>query len=99
MQRAVTPQRPSENDCFADNAIEYAEEIDTLLSSASIYGRPFCNLHLTDDVDLLGGTEEELRQLTERLEKRAAGYGMEISSNKSKTIIHSIEIDHLATYG
>ena len=36
-----------------------------------IGGRPLCNLRLSDidsDIDLLGGREEELQQLTERLE-------------------------------
>ena len=35
-------------------------------------------------LSLLGGSEEELQQLAERLEKTAAGYGMEISSDKKK---------------
>ena len=40
-------------------------------------------LAFADDIDLLEGSEE-LQQLTERLQKTAAGYGMEISSDKSK---------------
>ena len=36
-------------------------------------------------MDLLGTGEKELQQLTERLEKTVASYGMEISSDKSKT--------------
>ena len=52
--------------------------------------RPLCNLLFADDIDLLGGSEEELQQLTERLDKTAAGYGVEISYDKSKFIANSI---------
>ena len=45
---------------FADDAVEDAEEIDTILSSVSIGGRPLCNLQCADNIDLLGGSEEEL---------------------------------------
>ena len=38
---------------------EDAEEIDTSLSSVSIGRRPLCNLWFADDIDLLGGSEEE----------------------------------------
>ena len=34
---------------------------------------------------------EKLQQLTERLEKTAAGYGMEISSHKIKILVNSIK--------
>ena len=44
----------------------------------SIGGRPLCNLQCADNIDLLGDSEEELHQLTERLEKAAAGNGVEI---------------------
>ena len=40
---------------------------------------------------LLGSNEEEFQQLTHRLEKTAAEYGMEISSGKSKIIVNSIK--------
>ena len=67
-----TPQYPSENHCFADDASEDAEESDIPLSSVSTGGRPLCNLRFPDDIDLLGGSEEkELQWLTERLEKTA----------------------------
>ena len=35
------------------------------------------------------GSEQELQQLTERLQKTAAGYGTETSSNKSKILVNS----------
>ena len=73
MQKASTPQHLSENDCFADDAVEDAEETDIPLSSVFIRGRPLCNLQFVDDIDLLTGSEEELQQLAERLNKTAAG--------------------------
>jgi hypothetical protein len=85
MQKALTPMHSSVNDCFADEA----GETDTSLSSVSIGGRPLCNLRFADDIDLLGSSEEELQQLTRRLEETAAEYGMEISSEKSKILVNS----------
>ena len=55
------------------------EDFDT---SASTERLPPCNLWFADDIDLLGSGEEALQQLTERLHKTAAGYGMDISSRK-----------------
>ena len=55
----------------------------------SIGGRPLCNLRLADDIDLLRSSEEELQQLTQRLEETVAEYGMEISSDKSKILVNS----------
>ena len=60
-------------------------------TSASIEERPICNLRFADDINLLGGSEEELQQLAERLEKTAAGYGMEISSVKSTNLVNIIK--------
>ena len=48
-------------------------------------------MRFADDIDLLGGGKEELQQLTERLEKTAADYGMEISSDKSKILVNSVK--------
>ena len=72
MEKALTHLWQSENDQSADNS----EEVDTSLSSVSIGGRPLCNLQFAGSIDLLGGSEEELQQLVERLEKIAAGYGI-----------------------
>ena len=63
MQKASTPQHPSENSCFAADAVEDAEEIETRSSSVSIGGGMLCNLWFADNVDLLGGSED-LQQLT-----------------------------------
>ena len=56
----------------------------------STRGRPLCNLRFAD-IDVLGSSEEELQQHIERLEKTAAGYGIEISSDKSKILVNSIK--------
>ena len=61
-----------------------AEENDIPLSSASIAGRPLCNLRFADDINLLRGNGQELLQLTEMLDKTAAGYSMEVSSDKGE---------------
>ena len=87
MQKALIPPYLSENDCFADDA----EETDIPLSSVSIGGRPLCNLQFADDIDQLGGSQEELQQLTERLEKIAASYGLEKCSNKGKILVNIIK--------
>ena len=40
MQKALTPQHPSESNCFEGDAVEDAEENGIPLSSVSIGGRP-----------------------------------------------------------
>ena len=57
MQRALTPVNQSNNDRFADDAVDEAEETDTPLSSVSIGGHPHCNLGFADDIDMLGSSE------------------------------------------
>ena len=64
----MTPQHSPENDCFACDAVEEAEETDIPVSSVSTGRRPLCNLQFVDDINLLGSSEEELQQLNERLE-------------------------------
>ena len=46
---------------YADNSEEDAEEIDISLSTVSLGVRPLCNLRFADDIDLPGGSEEELQ--------------------------------------
>ena len=46
-------------------------------------------MRFADDISLLVGSEDALQQPIERLEKAAAGYGMEIRSDKSE-IVNSI---------
>ena len=40
-------------------------------TSISISGRPICNLPFADDIDLMGGSYDELQDLTKRLVDRA----------------------------
>ena len=70
---------------------DHAEELDTSLSPVFIGGQPRCNLRFADDIDLPGGSEEELQQLIEMRKKTATGYGMEISSDESDILVSSIK--------
>ena len=58
-------------------------------TSISIGGRPVCNLRFADDMDLMGGSKGELRDLTNRLVDTAMVHGMEVSTEKSKTMTNS----------
>lgn len=68
----------------------------------TVGGRAISNLRFADDIDLIAGSEEELQDLTERLNRTSKAYGMEISTQKSKILVCSnnpmpdthIEIDH-----
>ena len=58
MQKALTHVNSSENDCFADYAVEVAEETGTPLSSVSKGGRPRCSLRFANDIDLIGNNKK-----------------------------------------
>ena len=58
-------------------------------TSISIGGRPVCNLRFADDMDLMGGSKGELRDLTNRHVDTAMVHGMEVSTEKSKTMTNS----------
>ena len=58
-------------------------------TSISIEGRLLCNLSLANDIDPMGGSNSELRDLTYRLVDRARAYGMEASTEKSKIMTNS----------
>jgi hypothetical protein len=58
-------------------------------TSISIGGRSLCNLRFADDIDLMGGSNEELQDLTNKLVDRANAYGMEVSTEKSKVMVNS----------
>ena len=76
MQKALTSRHPTENDCFAGDAVEDAEEADIPLSSVSVGGQPLCNLRFADDIDLLGSSQKELQELR---------------SDKSKILVNNIK--------
>ena len=59
-------------------------------STISIGGRSTNNLRFADDIDLMGGSEAELQELTNRLVNTAGAYGMEVSSEKSKVLVNSV---------
>ena len=54
-------------------------------STVSIGGRKFPNLRFTDDIDGLAGSELELANLVERLDKTSTAYGMQISTEKNQS--------------
>ena len=60
--------------------------LHNLIGMISINGREISNLRFADDIDLIPGTEE-LQELTTTLERRARGYGIEISAEKSKIMV------------
>ena len=63
------------------------DALDGHVSSVSIGGRPIStNLRFADDIDGLAGSEEELRQLVERLVKTSDDSVMEINVGKTKTM-------------
>ena len=72
------------------------EEItqETLLdlhTTISIGVRPICSLRFADDIDLNGGSNNERQDLTGRLVKNAAAYGMEVGTEKSKVMVSSTD--------
>ena len=58
-------------------------------TTISIGGRPICNLHFADDINLMVGSNSELQELTNKLIATAGAYGMEISTAKSKVMVNS----------
>ena len=57
--------------------------------TASIGGRTITNLSFADDIDGLGGEEEGLANLVERLHKASTAYGMESSAEKTKLMTNN----------
>ena len=54
--------------------------------TVSIGGRTITNFRFADDIDGLGGSEEELNNLVEGLDKASKAAGMEISVEKTKVM-------------
>ena len=57
--------------------------------TVNIGGRTISNLRFADDIDVLGGEEEELANLVEHLDKASTAYGMEISAEKTKLMTNT----------
>ena len=58
-------------------------------TSISNGARSICSLRFADDIDLMGGSNGELQDLTNRLADRATAYGKEVSTEKSKIMINN----------
>ncbi|KAG1682004.1 hypothetical protein GQR58_011414 [Nymphon striatum] len=56
-------------------------------SSVSVEGRKISNLRFADDIYLIAGSKEELKELKSRLDTTSRSYGMEISGEKSKVMV------------
>ena len=65
------------------------DALDNYSGTVRVSGRQITNLRFADDIDLIAGTKEELEELTKRLDTTARKYGMEISAEKSKTLVTS----------
>ena len=61
-----------------------SEALQTFNGTVSVGGRNISNLRFADDIDLMAGSQKELRELTERVDTTSAAYGMEVSTEKSK---------------
>ena len=58
-------------------------------TSISIDGGSICNLQFADDIDLMGGNNGELQDLSNRFVDRATAYGVTISIQKCKIVTNS----------
>ena len=63
--------------------------LENFQSGVSIGGREICNLRFADDIDLIADGDEELQELTSRLESTVKKFGMEINTDKSKILVNS----------
>ena len=50
-------------------------------------GTTVTDLRFADDIDMVGKDEEDLREVTRRLEENSKKFGMEISTEKSKVMV------------
>ena len=57
-----------------------ADDLDNHTRSISISGRKVTNLRFFDDIDGLAGSENELKELVDLIDRRKSTYGMEINA-------------------
>ena len=57
--------------------------------TVSIGGKTITNLRFADDIDGLAGSENELVELVDRLDKTSRAYGMQISAEKTKVMTNN----------
>ena len=65
-------------------------------STISIGGRNISNIRFADDIDLISGSNTELRVLINRLAETSKAHDMEISHEKIKTMVNSKNNDQNA---
>jgi len=63
------------------------DALDSFEGNVRVGGGDISNLRFVDDIDLIAGSMKELAELTERLDKSASAFGMEISAEKSKIMV------------
>lgn len=71
---------------FVDNIM--GETLHDYHTFVSIGGRPICNLHFTDNIDLIAGINRKVQDLTANI---ANADGMENITNKGKADIYMTE--------
>ena len=59
-------------------------------TSISVGCRHICNLRFANDIDLFGGTNQELQYFTDKLVASIGAYCIEMSTGKSKVMVNSI---------
>ena len=67
----------------------FAGDLQDHGTSISIGGRPLSIFQFAHDIDLMGGSSNELHDLTSRVVARASADGMEVSTEKSKVMVNS----------
>ena len=58
-------------------------------TSASISGRPICNLQFADNINLMDSSNDDLQDLTNRFIYRTTAYGMDVNTENSKIMANS----------
>ena len=86
------PLTPVLFNIFLENIMQ--ETLQDVNTTISIGGRPICNLCFVDDIDLMGDSDNELQDLTTRLEEKARTYGMKVSSEKSTILVNRTNQKH-----
>ena len=66
-----------------------ADALEDHKSTVSIGGRTTSTLRFTDDIDGLAGSELQLANLVQRLDKTSTAYGMQISAEMTKLMTNN----------
>jgi sorting nexin-29 len=76
---------------FLENIM--SEALQSFKGTVSVGGRDISNLRFADDIDLMAGSRQELKELTALVDKTCTDYGMEISTEKSKLMAMGTELE------